>query len=70
MKTEIELDDDKSKPLLVADKIIEWDSSKENDPQFLIKYYEGRIAYWSKYPKNISGKIIDNFRKGIKTLSQ
>lgn len=58
-----------SKTLLVVDKIIEWDSSKENDTQFLINYYEGRIAYWSKYPKNIGGRIIDNFRKGIKTLS-
>lgn len=59
-----------SKTLLVNDKIIGWDSSKEDDPKFLIKYYEGRIIYWSKYPKNISKKIIENFRKGIKRLSK
>ena len=50
------LNSNKSKSLLVDDKIIEWDSSKEDDPKFLIKYYEGRIIYWSKYPENISKK--------------
>ena len=49
-------------------KNIEWDSSKENDTNFLIQYYESRILYWSKYPKRISGKIIKKFNNSIKIL--
>lgn len=55
---------------MVEEKIIEWDSSKEHDKKFLKEFYEGRIIYWSKYPDNISKKIIQNFKEGIKRVTK
>jgi hypothetical protein len=58
------------KETLIQDEIIEWDSSQENNPDFLIKYYKGRKAYWLGQPEHIGRKTISNFEKEIKRLSK
>jgi hypothetical protein len=55
-------------PEVKTEKNIEWKTSKENDTNFLIQYYESRILYWSKYPKKIGDKIIKKFNNSIKIL--
>ena len=46
---------------------MEFDESKQDDPKYLIKYYQSRIDRWKNHPKG--KKIVERYKKGIKRLS-
>ena len=47
---------------------MEFDVTKEYDPEYLIKYYKSRIKRWENNPK--AKKIVEHYKKGIKKLEQ
>lgn len=46
---------------------MEFDETKQDDPKYLIKYYQSRIDRWKDNPKG--KKIVNRYKKAIKRLS-
>tara|TARA_R100000781_G_C4067428_1_gene123281 strand:- start:698 stop:853 length:156 start_codon:yes stop_codon:yes gene_type:complete len=49
---------------------MEFDEKQENDPSYLIKWYQSRIDYWKKNNPTMCEKVVKRYELGIARLKQ